>query len=395
MEFDVVVVGASSAGLYAAELLLQAGKRVAIVEQEPEIRPARRTLIVTSEILSPLPELSSSVETAVTRTIVVQAGENSCRIRLNPPDLVLDRRDLVLWLAERVRRLGGEIIAGRGFQGFEQDGRGLRLRLGDGKTADTVVAREAVIGADGVFSQVARAAGIEKTRCVPIIQAEVHPPDGGDPETTWVRFDPSETRFFYWLIPQGPDRAVLGLVGDDSRRTRELLDRFLVLQGLRAEAFQSSQVALHHPRLRPWTRVAGVPVYLVGDAAGQVKVTTVGGTVPGLLGARAAAQAVLLDQPYAWSLRPLKRELDVHWGLRALLDRLDEEGYRRLVGLLTPKLQEFLRRHNRDRMAQVFWKLPLIQPRLLTLGLRCLWRKSQPPPSAEPPQPVLDVGGRR
>lgn len=395
MEFDVVVVGASSAGLYAAELLLAGGKRVAIVECEPEIRPAPRTLIVTSEILSLLPELASSVETTVTRTMVVQAGEDSCRIRLDPPDVVLDRRDLVLWLAERVRRHGGEIIAGRGFQDFEQDGRGLRLRLGDGKTADTVVAREAVIGADGVFSQVARAAGIKRAPCVPIIQAEVRPPDGWDPDTTRVWFDPSETRFFYWLIPQGPERGVLGLVGDDSRQTRQLLDQSLVLRRLHPEAFQSSQVALHHPRLRPWTRIAGVPVYLVGDAAGQVKVTTVGGTVPGLLGARAAAQAVLLDQPYAKLLRPLKKELDVHWGLRTLLERLDEEGYRRLVGLLSPRLQDFLGRHNRDRMAQVFWKLPLIQPRLSAFGLRCLWRKSQPPPSAKPPQPVLDAGGRR
>ena len=40
-------------------------------------------------------------------------------------------------------------------------------------------------------------------------------------------------------------------------------------------------------------RVGAGNVYLVGDAAGQVKVSTVGGTVTGLRGAQAVALAIL------------------------------------------------------------------------------------------------------
>ncbi|MCZ7574874.1 MAG: hypothetical protein M5U01_40500 [Ardenticatenaceae bacterium] len=54
--------------------------------------------------------------------------------------------------------------------------------------------------------------------------------------------------------------------------------------------------------------------------------TTVGGTVSGLWGAAAAARALLQGTAYRHELRPLKRELDLHWFIRLLLERLDNAG---------------------------------------------------------------------
>ena len=65
---------------------------------------------------------------------------------------------------------------------------------------------------------------------------------------------------------------------------------------------------------------------MVGDAAGQVKVTTVGGTVTGIEGANAAARAILKRTSYRHELSSLKRELDLHWFIRVMLDRLDNRG---------------------------------------------------------------------
>lgn len=246
-----------------------------------------------------------------------------------------------------------------------------RARLQTG-APDAHRATEAVIGADGVLSEVAAAGGMTPAPRVAILQAEVRLPENWDPTLTQVWFDTDDTRFFYWLIPESKEKGVIGLIGDRRAPLGAMLKRFLLRLKLKPEAYQAAQVAMHHPKLRPWTRIGRTPVYLVGDAAGQVKVTTVGGTVTGLAGARAAARAILKGTAYGKELRALKRELDVHWVIRAMLDRLDNRGYDHLVGAISEKVQGFLGKPNRDSMAGVFWKLPLIEPRLLRVGLRCL-----------------------
>ena len=234
----------------------------------------------------------------------------------------------------------------------------------------------AVIGADGVFSSVAGAAGITAPKSVPIVQAEVALPSDWDPSVTKVWFDTDETRFFFWLVPESPHKGVVGLIGDGGEKTRESLKRFLALHNLEPEAYQAAQVALYTPRLRPWTQIGGIPVSLVGDAAGHVKVTTVGGSVSGFLGAQAAATALLNGRPYSAHLLPVKRELNIHWLLRLLLDRLDNRGYDTLVSTVTLEVRHFLSQYDRDSMDPVVWRLPILEPRLLKVLWSCLRGKS-------------------
>jgi flavin-dependent dehydrogenase len=298
------------------------------------------------------------------------------RIALRDSDLVVERGQFAHLLASRAQEAGAELCYGYRFQGLvpHPAGATLHLRAADGQPA-TVIAR-AVIGADGLFSDVAMAAGLERPPAVHILQAEVRLLPGWDPAVTQVWFDADATRFFYWLIPESAEQGVVGLVGDDRSETRALLQRFLDRHGFQPLAYQGAQVAMHHPRLRPWGRVGAARVLLAGDAAGQVKVTTVGGTVFGLWGAAAAVRALLRDTPYAHELRPLKRELDLHWLIRRLLDRLDNRGYDRLLGCVTPGVQQFLGQHSRDAMAGVVWRMVVLQPGLVGLGLRLLVRGS-------------------
>lgn len=385
LNLDVAIIGASSAGLYAAEQLARAGQRVGVFDQYTNLAPARRTLIVTPQLQR---VLGCVPDTAVLHRIRVMAMATSgatLSVELQDPDLIVERCRLAHLLAGRAQEAGAELCYGHRFQGLEPHpgGVALHLRAADGQQspelvegAATVVAR-AVIGADGLFSDVAVAAGLKHPPAVPILQAKVRLPPGWDPAVAQVWFDADETRFFYWLIPESVEKGVVGLVGDDGVEIRALLQRFLDRHGFRPLAYQGAQVAMHHPQFRPWGRVGSAPVLLVGDAAGQVKVTTVGGTVSGLWGASAAVRALLRGTPYPHELRPLKRELDLHWFIRLLLDRLGNPGYDRLVSSATPAVQQFLSRHNRDEVAGVFWQLPLHQPRLLALGLRLLLSRSR------------------
>ena len=240
-----------------------------------------------------------------------------------------------------------------------------------------MVATRGVIAADGVRSALAEAVGIKFPATVPVMQAKVRLPTNWDPTITKCWFQPAETRFFYWLIPESGEKGVVGLIAAEPDDIAGLLDSFLHTLNLTPLSVQYSQVAMHQPGLRPYSYIGSIPVVFVGDAAGQVKVTTVGGTVTGLRGAAAAAGAILNDVPYRETLRPLNRELDLHWLLRSLLDRLDEDGYRKLFSCINPRVQQHLRRHTRDDMSGVIWQLPFLQPRFIPLGIKLLLRPSR------------------
>ena len=388
MDFDVVIVGASSSGLYAAGLLAEAGKRVAVFEHQSEIDPARRTYIITAHLKRFLAEEDLSILHQI-QVISLTALSASIDIPLNPPDWILDRNSLIKGLLSRAQARGAEIFTRHRFLRFEKKGDQLQLVFKRDR-GEVKVTAGAVIGADGLRSQVARAAKIPYPPSVPIVQAEIALPPRWDPHVTKVWFDVRGTRFFYWLIPESPEKGVLGLIGEPTSDPRWLLDRFLDKMGVQALCYQGAQVAMHHPNLRPWGRVGSTPIYLVGDAAGQVKVTTVGGTVTGIWGAWAAANALIKGTSYARELRPLKRELDLHWYIRWLLEKLDNSGYERLIQSITPSVQRFLSQRHRDQMMSGIWQLPFRAPRFLLFGLRLLLtaRIDHPDSSSRPPKPL-------
>ncbi len=379
--WDATVIGASSAGLFAAYLLARGGRRVAVFEQHTTIAPARRTLIITPHLQRVLP---FSFQEAVLHTtpIMAVAGPSArAEIHLAEADLIIERSALIRLLARQAEEAGVTIFTGHKLARVEAHNEHAHIHLRQKPTGDRrVVATRAIIGADGVFSDTARLVGIRRPPSVPILQAEVALPPGWNPARVQVWFDRADTRFFYWLIPESETRGVVGLVADENDDIRGLLVRFLNRHGFTPLAFQGARVALHHPRLRPWGRVGYVPVYLVGDAAGQVKVTTVGGSVTGFLGARAAAEALLQGRPYAETIRGVKRELDLHWWVRALLDRLDNRGYDALIRGLTPRIRRFLSTRTRDEMAGALWPVLLTTPGLWRVVPHLLrgWRPSRP-----------------
>lgn len=374
MNYDVIIIGASTAGLYAAELLAENGLETAVFEREVEINPARRTYIITKGLRRVLGEIPPSwICHRVDRLAVAARGVEQT-LSLKDPDLVLERKQLTRALADRARKAGAGLFLGLDFQGFRESEEGTRLVFIDWDGDERVMSSPVVIGADGAFSRVAKEAGLSRPDSVPLLQAEVELPEPWDPGLTKVWFDVGKTRYFFWLIPESDSRVVVGLIGNPGSDLRVILDRFLVEHHLTADGYQSGQAAMHNPFLRPWGQVGESRIMLVGDAAGQVKVTTVGGTVTGLWGARAAAEAVLDDKAYADTVRPLQRELDVHWRIRELLESMGEDGYQKLIQMISPKVKEFLARYDRDAMKGNFWKLPFIQPRFIPFGFKLYFR---------------------
>ena len=179
----------------------------------------------------------------------------------------------------------------------------------------------------------------------------------------------------FWLIPESKSTGVFGLIADPGTDIRYILDKFLKRQDISPLSYQSGTAALHSPSLLNEAQIGDLRIIRVGDAAGQVKNTTVGGTVTGLNGAKAAALAILNNQPYHNVFRKGKRELDLHAFIRYLLGKMDQVDYMQLVRSLSPPVLSFLRNNNRDSMRTQFWKLVFLQPRFIPLGLKLLLKK--------------------
>jgi flavin-dependent dehydrogenase len=374
LNLDVAIVGASAAGLFAAERLARAGAKVSVFERVNRLAPPRRTLIITPQLVQLLGEVPPTLVLHRTPIMAVESRRASVEIALDDADLIVERALLTTYLAERAQLAGATLHLDHRFLGMEPDRGRVRLHFQRSNTTVTSLTSAAVIGADGACSRVAAAAGIPRPPTVPILQAEVALPPGWNPAATKVWFDTDATRFFFWLVPESTECGVLGLIGDNRTEVRPVIERFSRRLGVKARAYQGARVALHNPRSRPWSRVGSTPILLIGDAAGQVKVSTVGGTIAGLWGAIAATRSLVEGMSYAQALRPLKRELDVHWFLRRVLDRLDNSGYDRLVHAVSPGVRHFLAQHNRDAMAGAIWKLPFCHVPLLLLSLQALLR---------------------
>jgi len=371
----VVVVGASVAGLFAAQLLAQQGVAVQVYERTNHLAPLSRTLIVTPEMQRVLGRSAESATLNRVHTLELRAAGRAVPIALQEPDLIVERAELVRVLAQRASQAGAELVYGHDFQGFQTDGDRTVATFQRRATGETRrVAARTVLAADGVRSHVARSLGVPPLPSVTVLQARVSTPRTVDPGVGKVWFVPRDTSYFYWLSPESRESASVGLVDVSPRRARAKLERFVAQQGWEPEGYQAALVPLYRPGSVQTRRVGSTDVLFLGDAASQVKVTTIGGTVSGLLGAQAAARAVVRGTTYASELRGVGAELRLHWAIRSLMNRFREHEYDVLLQLLSGRVGRLLEIHNRDRLADVFWSILAVQPRLPLLAARVLWR---------------------
>ena len=368
---EIVVVGASVAGLYAAYQLAQAGVRVRVYEAEPELSPDKRTLIVTPAWLQ---LLDLDVEEAVlnrTRTFELISQGAAARISLQEPDVILERSRFIQLLARKVQEAGGELILNHRLEAVQDDGGAPVLHFHNGRGLEELRATT-VIGADGVHSTVAPEVQRDGLERVFIYQARVPLPSDLPADTVRVWFDRESTRFFYWLIPESPHIGAVGLIGDTETEAKQALEHFMQVHDLDPIEYQEAWVSMYPPRFHPTARLGEGHALLVGDTAGQVKVTTVGGVVTGMQGAAAAARAIINGTSYRNELRLLRRELSAHALVRYVLDGFTDDDYDQLLELLNPKTVKILSEYHRDELFHSIWRLLSVQPRWLLLGARVL-----------------------
>ena len=366
---EVVIVGGSAAGLFTAATLARGGRAVRVLESKSNFEPDPRTLIVTDHFRNQLGAAAGASILNEIRRFELFTDGRSAQIALSKPDLIIERSKLIPHLAREAQQAGAQVSFDSRFVSLSPNSRGLHLDVESGGRRQELHAAS-VVGADGATSRVARTAGWPPIETVPLVQAIVRLPKDCPVDTTRVWFVPDDTPYFYWLIPESSERAALGIIGEGTD-TAKRLARFLEKKQMEPLEWQGAQIPVYRKWVPVKRRVGNGDVYLVGDAAAQVKVTTVGGIVTGFRGAIGVAQSILRDGA-SRELRTLRRELDTHWLIRRTMHHFQQEDYSQLVDLLSIATRNTLSEINRDESARLLWTVLRRQPRLALLGLRGL-----------------------
>ncbi len=307
--YDVVVVGAGPAGCSAARAAAERGVSVLLVERELEVGvpdkcgefvPALEEMRRLAPCVPHLEELfDPPEETVVNRTKYVRfVFPNGREVSIDFQGVVVERKLFDKHLANMAARRGAEVRPFTRAVGLRPGG--VVLRSGG---EEYVVGAKVVVGADGVFSLVGRAAGLS---------GPLDPMDFGvglQYEMVNVDHDPQYVDMFLgediapgtyaWIIPKGPDVANVGTgvrvpFMKPASTIRDYLKAFIQEHPLASPKLsQATPTALkagNIPVGGPLSRTVGGNVLLVGDAGGHTIPTVGGGIPPGLIVGRVAGQ---------------------------------------------------------------------------------------------------------
>jgi flavin-dependent dehydrogenase len=373
----VIVVGGSAAGLLTAAKVAAGGRAVRVLDAKCGFDPAPRSLIVTHHFREQLRDVAASSIVNEIRRFELFTDGRSAEVALHKPDLIIERAKLIPSLAGEAARAGAKLTFDTRFLGLGPNSRGLRLEVETRGRREELHADQ-VVGADGATTRVGRSAGWPPVETVPLVQAIVKLPQDCRPDTTRVWFVPDDTPYFYWLIPENESRGALGIIGEGSgQETKRRIERFLEKKHMEPLEWQGARIPVYRKWIPVERRVGNGRVFLVGDAAAQVKVTTVGGVVTGFRGAQGVADA-LLGTGGNGELRALRRELATHWLIRKTLHHFEQKHYSYLVDLLNSATRESLGEIHRDHSTRLLWNVIRRQPRLILLGLRGLLLGTRP-----------------
>ncbi len=324
--YDVLIIGGGPVGNYLARLMSK-NYDVAVVERRGSFGMKACTGIVGAESYEKLKLPKEAVLNSLNGAVFHSKTKSFKIWRDRAQAYVLDRKVLEKELAVEAANAGVDYLMLTTFLGF-RDGKAVMKHLGKEFTVEA----KYYVGADGVASTVAKEIKAE-TRAEVLKGYEAEVAGEFDERTVEVWIDKDvNAEFFMWVTPVEHELARVGTFGG----MRNLVE-FLKLRGLRPTKVvevKAGSVALGWRR--PWARGN---VALVGDAALQIKPTTAGGIVYGMICAHALKGAIEAGDLKAYwdACKAVRRQISLGLKVRRAFRKMSQDDIEKLFDVFSDR----------------------------------------------------------
>jgi len=359
----ISIIGGGPAGCFTAYLLAKAGKAVNIFEEHNKIgSPVQCTGIVTSSINNILNKNNIKLKK---NTIInkihkarIYSQKNFVEVNLKNPNLILDRKEFDQFLSEKAEEAGAKINLNHRFIG--NDGEKVI-------TSKKTIHSKIIIGADGPLSRVAKVNNMFcRRKFWQGIQARVKLKN-----ENIVEFYPN-IGTFAWVVPESKDIVRIGIIDRINRPNIKIqFNKFLENKLNKNQKTKKSSIIDYQGGLVPVYNPKQITkkgnIYLLGDAACQVKATTAGGIIQSLTAAEALTTSITKNRSYEreWK-KKLSKDLWLHLKMRKVMDKFSENDLQYLIMLFNKKKNKaILNTYDRDYPSKFLLKMIIREPRLL------------------------------
>ncbi|HEX9035915.1 MAG TPA: NAD(P)/FAD-dependent oxidoreductase [Ktedonobacterales bacterium] len=308
--FDIIIVGASFAGLACAGVAAARGLHVLVLERDPVPGGVVRTTgILFSDVLDVMDVPQQFLMNAVRRLSVRATGSDATAVIESPAYrfYMADVTGMLQWMAGQAEAHGAVVRCGAMFHDAERLSNGdMRITYltggGTGAEPERVeVHARMLVGADGARSRVAQLMGLDRNeRLLAGAEWLVEGVDLPNRETFYLIMDAElAPGYCLWLAPHD-DIVALGVAGrqrefkpnESLRQAQAMFRNVADLSGMRIRERKGGNIPVGGRYKRVYRDDERGYALLLGDAAGLCGAATGGGIYPALISGRLAGQAI-------------------------------------------------------------------------------------------------------
>ena len=360
---SIAIIGAGPIGCYTAHLLAKAGHNVEVFEEHQQIgNPIQCTGLLTADFDKFFPDLKDQKHNFLVSTfksVTVKTKNKS--IKIPQKEYLVCRTKFDQFFGKLATKSGAKIHLNHSFR--RKEGNSLIIKDSINKE-EKFFTPDIVIAADGPLSKTAKAFNIfHKLRTNYYgIQAVV---EGKFNEDNFDVFFGEQfcKDFFVWVVPESQTTARVGLCS--KKNSKAIFDQFMKKhKEWTIKEMQAGVIPIFHND----QILQSKNCFVVGDAAGQVKATTLGGLIPGLRAAEKLATAINNHNYRRYQSKSLKIriELQLHKQIRKVMDNFSDQDWDSLLTLTNQqKVKDIMSQYSRDNPIPLITKLLIKEPRYL------------------------------
>ena len=335
MNYDVIIAGASVAGLFCAREIAKSGHSVLVLEEDFEVGTPEHCggLVSTSGLqdLGIVPSTKTS-ESPIQKARLTSPSGKTLEISAEKQNVsAINRRELDKQIAHQAQKNGAEIRVKTSFKEFK-----------DGAAVTSAGSFECkiLVDARGIASIINR----DRTGTLQSAQYEIYA-DWIQKGLVEVNFDMQKyPGFFAWVIPAGNGIGKVGVAGKGINAV-SAIEKYLEQKGKHSIIRKVFAPIWVNGPIKNFVEDKTV---IVGDAAGQAKPTTAGGIyscgVGGILAGRSISEYLSTKNPESlesyqklW-MKKFGNEFEKQVFARKMLERLDNSTIDKIFSTITPEM---------------------------------------------------------